>query len=64
MAKDKDRTLGHLRSASVVVVERETGRVVCELFDRRLIEQINTSRYEAIPIQTYLASLNKPKAQP
>jgi hypothetical protein len=46
-------------SASWVIREKATGRVVMETFNRRTAEAINTARYEAVPIKQYLASLNR-----
>lgn len=53
-------------TASWVIRNRETGEVVMETFDRKKVDALNTEKYEAVPIQEYLAGLNKPKeeAQP
>ena len=49
------------RPASWVVVERETGRAVCEISGQSVADKINTAKYEAIPIVAYLQSLNRAK---
>jgi len=48
-------------SASWVIRSKETGRVLFETFDKQKVDMLNTERYEALPIQTYLASLNGAK---
>ncbi|HCE5825720.1 TPA: PLxRFG domain-containing protein [Pseudomonas aeruginosa] len=49
-------------SASWVIRNKETGEVIAETFDRKKVDALNTEKYEAVPIQQHLASLNKPKA--
>lgn len=44
---------------SWVIRERDTGRVVCEVFDGRWVQALNTEKYEAVPIEKYLQDLNK-----
>lgn len=46
-------------TASWIIREKDTGRVIAETFNKALVDVLNTARYEAVPIQTYLASLNK-----
>lgn len=48
-------------SASWVIRNKETGEVIAETFDRKKVDALNTEKYEAVPIQQHLASLNKPK---
>jgi len=43
--------------ASWVIRERSTGRVVFETFNRSIVDRLNTTRYEAVPILAYLQSL-------
>jgi hypothetical protein len=43
---------------SWVIVRRTDGMAVLETFSRRVAGQINTDRYEAIPIIEYLQRLN------
>lgn len=50
-------------AASWVIREKDTGRVVMETFDRKKVEALNTSKYEAVPIREHLAGLNR-KAEP
>jgi len=47
-----------VKTASWVIKEKTTGRVILETFDRRKVDALNTSKYEAIPILQYLQSLN------
>lgn len=48
-------------SASWVIREKATGRVIAETFEARTVAALNTKRYEAVPILDYLASLNGPQ---
>jgi len=43
---------------SWVIREKATGTVIAETFSRSFVDALNTDRYEAVPIQSYLASLN------
>lgn len=45
-------------SASWILREKESKRVVMETFDKRVVDALNTKKYEAIPIMEYLQSLN------
>lgn len=49
------------RTASWVIREKETGRVICETFSKCLVSALNTATYEAVPILEYLQSLNRQK---
>jgi len=53
-----NKTLGQC-SASWVIREKSTGRVLFETFSAKLAAAINTARYEAVPILAYLQGLNK-----
>lgn len=44
---------------SYVIVNKETQQVVCEIYNSKLIQHLNTIRYEAIPILKYLTDLNQ-----
>ncbi len=46
-------------SASWVIRELGTGRVLFETFQPSLLAKLNTARYEAVPILEYLGSLNR-----
>jgi len=46
--------------ASWVVREKATGDVVLETFNKSTADAINKEKYEAVPVQEHLASLNKP----
>lgn len=48
-----------LRTASWVIREKATRKVLFETFNRKIVEALNTDRYEAIPILEYLQSLNR-----
>lgn len=47
------------RTASWVLRNKATGEVVMETFDRKKVDALNTDKYEAVPIQEHLASLNR-----
>ena len=51
------------RTASWVIRNKDTGDVVMETFDKAKVDALNTAKYEAVPIQQHLASLNKPTAK-
>lgn len=46
---------------SWIIRNKETREVLFETFDRRKVEALNTEKYEAVPVQEYLASLNDAK---
>lgn len=48
-----------MKTASWVIREKTTGRVICETFNPRLVAALNTDKYEAVPILDYLVSLNR-----
>ena len=48
-----------MRTASWVIQEKATGRVLFETFSARVAEAINRTRYEAVPILEYLQALNR-----
>lgn len=50
--------------ASWVIRNKATGEVVMETFDRKKVDALNTAKYEAVPVQEHLASLNKPAPFP
>lgn len=50
---------GKQMSASWVIREKETGKVIMETFDSRKVTALNTSKYEAVPILKYLQELNQ-----
>lgn len=45
--------------ASWVIVDIKTEKPVLETYSARMIEHLNTHRYKAIPIQEWLASINR-----
>jgi hypothetical protein len=47
-----------MKTASWVIRVKATGEVLFETFNKRKVDALNTVKYEAVPIQTYLASLN------
>jgi hypothetical protein len=48
-----------LETASWVIREKATGRVIGETFNSKVLQVLNTARYEAVPILEYLQSLNR-----
>lgn len=48
------------KTASWVLREKATGRVIAETFDRKKVDALNTERYEAVPVQQHLAEINDP----
>lgn len=51
-----------MKTASWVVREKATGRVIMETFNARVVKALNTAKYEAVPILDYLQSLNRRSA--
>lgn len=47
------------RTASWVIREKETGRVIFETYNCRVVTFLNTVKYEAVPILAYLQELNR-----
>ena len=47
-----------MKTASWVIVELDTNRVILETFNPRAVEALNVARYKAVPILEYLESLN------
>lgn len=45
-------------SASWVIREKASKRVICETFDKRVVARLNTAKYEAVPILDHLAEFN------
>jgi hypothetical protein len=45
-------------TASWVIREKGSKRVICETFDKRVVERLNTVTYEAVPILDYLVEFN------
>lgn len=48
-----------MRTASWVITEKATGSVIAETFDAKKVAALNTTKYEAVPIQEHLANLNR-----
>jgi hypothetical protein len=48
-----------MKTASWVIIDKQTGEALFETFQASIISKINTARYEAVPILTYLQGLNK-----
>lgn len=44
---------------SYIIVEKSTGKAVCELFSQSTAKAINKDKYEAIPALEYLQNFNK-----
>lgn len=49
----------HSDPASWVIRNRETLEVVAEVCSKKIVDAINVSKYEAIPIYDYLVSINR-----
>jgi len=47
------------KSASWVIVNKETGEPVLETYNEKMLSKLNTEKYEAIPALKYLVALNK-----
>jgi hypothetical protein len=47
-----------MATASWVLREKGTGRVIAETYDPTKVARLNTVRYEAVPILDYLVGLN------
>lgn len=45
-------------TASWVIRETSSKRVICETFNVRAVERLNTMKYEAVPIHDYLVEVN------
>lgn len=43
-------------SASWVILEKESKRVICETFDKSVVARLNTAKYEAVTILDHLVS--------
>lgn len=48
-----------MTTASWVIRDRVSGKVLFETFNPKIVAALNTSRYEAVPILEYLQSLNR-----
>jgi predicted aldo/keto reductase-like oxidoreductase len=44
---------------SYVIINKETQKAVCEIFDPKILKHLNTEKYEAIQIMKYLCDLNE-----
>lgn len=49
----------HTKTASWVIREKDGGAVIMETFDKAKVDALNTEKYEAVPVQEHLASLNR-----
>lgn len=47
-----------MSTASWVIIEKSTGRVLFETFNANVPRAINSDKYAAVPIQDYLVSVN------
>lgn len=48
-----------MKTASWVIVDKQTGAAIFETFQASIISKINAARYDAVPILIYLQGLNK-----
>lgn len=44
---------------SWIVIEKSTSKVICEFFDKRSIDKLNTEKYIAVDSYEYLCQINK-----
>ncbi len=47
------------KSASWVIRRKDSGAVLFETFSPKIVAALNTAKYEAVPIHTYLAEINR-----
>jgi hypothetical protein len=47
-----------MKPASWVICDKATGRAVLETYAPEVVAALNVEKYEALPVQTYLARLN------
>lgn len=47
-----------MKTGSWVIREKSTGKVLFETFDKKKVDALNTTKYEAVAIGKYLAGLN------
>src|SRR5699024_3614963 len=47
------------RQSSWGIRDKETGETVLETFDRKVVDALNTAKYEAVPVGQHLAQLNR-----
>lgn len=48
-----------MKTASWVIKELGTGRIIIETYSQKVVDALNTTRYHAVPIQDHLAQLNR-----
>ena len=48
----------YMRVNSWVIKNIDTGAVVTEIFNEKVLKEVNTKKYMAVPIQEHLASIN------
>lgn len=48
-----------MKTASWVIVSKETGESLFETFDPRKVAALNTDKYKAVPILEWLQHLNR-----
>jgi hypothetical protein len=46
-------------TASWVIREKATGKAIMETFNKRLLDKLNTAKYEAVPALQHLQELNR-----
>ena len=52
-----------MKTASWVIIEKRSGKAILETFSQKVVNAINTEKYNAIPISEYLVSINGRKKQ-
>lgn len=51
------------RTTSWMVLNKETGEVVTELRGKSAVDKLNAAKYEAVPVEDYIANINKQVAE-
>lgn len=59
LLNDKPNAENEMKTTSWILRNKETKEVICETFDKRKVDALNTEKYEAVPILEYLVSLNQ-----
>ncbi len=52
-----------MKTASWVIVRKDTGEAIFETFNEKLVSKINHQKFKAVPILDYLQELNRKTKQ-
>lgn len=47
-----------MKTASWIIRDKTTKRILVETFNKKIVDHLNTDKYEAIPILEYLVEIN------